>query len=84
MNLYEDLIQCFCFVFCMTFRQLQDYLGNLELLRPNIRREKEKEPPPGGQVSGWTCRTCAQKFIVYLLKTAGTFRLLCGKHVHFV
>ena len=48
-----------------------------------IRRKKLKEPPPGDQVSGWTCRICVQNFRVYLLKTAWTFKLLCGKHVYF-
>ena len=30
-----------------------------------------------------TCTTCVQNFRVYLLKTARTFGLSCGKQVHF-
>ena len=39
--------------------------------------------PPGGQVSGWTCRTFEQKFRVHIFKTAWAFGLLCGKHAYF-
>ena len=46
-----------------------------------IRRNKKKEIP-GGQVLGWTCRTCVQNFRVYLLKTAWVFGVLCGKYVY--
>ena len=45
--------------------------------------QKEEPPPPGGQVSGWTCGTCVQNCRVYLVKTGWTFGLLCGKHVYF-
>ena len=58
-------------------------LENLDLLRPNYRRNKEEKKKNGDQVSGWTRRTCLQNFTVYLSKTAWTFRLLCGKHVYF-
>ena len=37
-----------------------------------IQRNKKKENPIGGQVSGWTCRTRVQNFRVYLLETAWT------------
>ena len=53
------------------------------LRRTNYIRRKKKKKKPGGQVSGWTCRTCAQIFRVYLLKTAWIFRLQCGKHGYF-
>ena len=45
--------------------------------------KNKKETTPWGQVSGWTCRTCAcmEKFRVHPFKTAWTFWLLCGKHV---
>ena len=39
-------------------------------------RQKKTEKRNGGQVSGWTCRTCVQNFRVYLLKTARKFGLL--------
>ena len=32
----------------------------------------KKENPHGGQVSGWTCRTCVQNFRIYLLTTLET------------
>ena len=35
----------------------------------HIQRQK-KEESLGGQVSGWTRRTCVQKFMVCLLETA--------------
>ena len=58
-------------------RQLCKY--TYVLRTTNIFSENKRETPSGGHVSGWTCRTCAQKFRVYLLKTAWTFGLSCGK-----
>ena len=42
-------------------------------------RRKKRNPPPGGQASGWTNRIRVQKFRIYLVKTAWTFGLWCGK-----
>ena len=33
----------------------------------------KKKKHPGGQVSGWTCRTRVQKFRIHLLKASWTF-----------
>ena len=51
---------------------------NCAFFGDTIRRKKKKKRkrnPPGGQGSGWTCRTHVQNFSVYLLKTAWTFGL---------
>ena len=47
-----------------------------------IQREKKRENPVGGQVSGWTC-TCVHKFRVYLSDRNGVhINFWCGKHVY--
>ena len=42
-----------------------------------------KKRKNGGQVSGWTRRTCVQHFRVYLIKMAWGFRFWCGKTCAF-
>ena len=56
-------------------------MGNLNLLRPNIFGEKKQRNPPGGHVSGWTCRTRVDFFRVYLLKRRGHLNFRAEKCV---
>ena len=67
--------------------QLPDWLMILHSSSRNLRTytyvnifgENKEAKKNVGQVSGWACRTCVQNFRVYLLRTAWTFGLLCGK-----
>ena len=56
-------------------------MGNLDLLRPKKNGEQKKN---GGQASGWTYRTRAQNFSVYLLKTAWALKFCAEKCAIYV
>ena len=71
---YEPLrrpdLLCFLFAFRMTVSQLWYYLRNLDLFGPNIFGGKRKEPSPPEVRSRDGLAERAQKFTVYILKTA--------------
>ena len=75
--MFFALFSAWRFVSYKTIWEIWNCLGQIYSAR------KRKEPPPGGQVSGWTCKTCAQKFMVYLLEKAGTFKTFVRKTCAF-
>ena len=60
----------------------RDLCTYMYYVRPNIFGEtRKKEPPPGSQVSGWTCRICVHIFRIYLVSLKTPYLDFCAQNM---